>query len=87
MTLFADERGAELRQLFFESAQELLQNLNDEALKLEQQPAELGVAALVAGTELPHPASAIRASGTTNQRMAASSTRSREVTIVRTGLG
>src|SRR5450432_3784164 len=41
MTLFSDERGAELRQLFFESAQELLQNLNDEALKLEQQPGDL----------------------------------------------
>lgn len=43
MTLFNDERGAELRQLFFESAQELLQNLNDEALKLEQQPADVEV--------------------------------------------
>src|SRR4030088_1217486 len=43
MTLFADERGEELRQLFFESAQELLQNLNDEALKLEQQPGDVEV--------------------------------------------
>ena len=33
-----DERGAELRQMFFESAQEMLQTLNDEALKLEQAP-------------------------------------------------
>jgi two-component system chemotaxis sensor kinase CheA len=38
VTLFSDERGAELRQLFFESAQELLQTLNEEALKLEQHP-------------------------------------------------
>src|SRR5262249_5820315 len=33
-----DERMAELRELFFESAQELLQVLNDEALKLEKSP-------------------------------------------------
>ncbi len=43
MTLFSDERGAELRQLFFESAQELLQMLNEEALKLEQQPGDLEI--------------------------------------------
>ena len=41
--MFSDERGAELRQLFFESAQELLQTLNDEALKLEQQPGDVEV--------------------------------------------
>ncbi len=34
----SDERMAELRELFFESAQELLQALNDEALKLEKHP-------------------------------------------------
>jgi len=33
-----DERGAELRQVFFESAQELLQSLNEDALKLEKKP-------------------------------------------------
>jgi two-component system chemotaxis sensor kinase CheA len=38
MTQFSDERGAELRELFFETAQELLQALNDEALKLEKHP-------------------------------------------------
>jgi two-component system chemotaxis sensor kinase CheA len=32
---FMDEHGAELHQLFLESAQELVQNLNDEALQLE----------------------------------------------------
>jgi two-component system, chemotaxis family, sensor kinase CheA len=36
----SDERGAELRELFFETAQELLQSLNEEALKLEQNPGE-----------------------------------------------
>ncbi len=38
MTQFSDERGAELRELFFETSQELLQALNDEALKLEKNP-------------------------------------------------
>jgi two-component system, chemotaxis family, sensor kinase CheA len=35
-----DERMAELRQLFFESASELVQKLNDEALLLEKAPGE-----------------------------------------------
>jgi two-component system, chemotaxis family, sensor kinase CheA len=35
-----DERGAELRALFFESSQELLQALNEDALKLEKQPGD-----------------------------------------------
>jgi len=34
----SDERGAELRDLFFETAQELLQSLNEESLKLERAP-------------------------------------------------
>ncbi|HEV2401514.1 MAG TPA: chemotaxis protein CheA [Candidatus Sulfotelmatobacter sp.] len=38
MTHSPDERGAELRELFFETSQELLQALNDEALKLEKNP-------------------------------------------------
>ena len=38
MTSFSDDRGAELRDLFFETAQELLQSLNDDALKLEKAP-------------------------------------------------
>jgi two-component system, chemotaxis family, sensor kinase CheA len=33
-----DERGGELRDLFFETAQELLQSLNEDALKLEKTP-------------------------------------------------
>ena len=40
MSRAADNPGAELRELFFESAQELLQSLNDEALKLEKQPGD-----------------------------------------------
>jgi two-component system, chemotaxis family, sensor kinase CheA len=35
-----DERGAELRELFFETSQELLQALNDETLKLEKAPGD-----------------------------------------------
>ena len=38
MTQFSDENGDELRELFFESAQELLHALNDQALKLEKDP-------------------------------------------------
>ena len=40
MSQQSDERMAELRELFFESAQELLQALNDEALKLEKHPGD-----------------------------------------------
>jgi two-component system chemotaxis sensor kinase CheA len=40
MTDSHDERGAELRELFFETSQELLQALNDEALKLEKKPGD-----------------------------------------------
>jgi two-component system, chemotaxis family, sensor kinase CheA len=35
-----DERGAELRELFFETSQELLQALNEESLKLERNPGD-----------------------------------------------
>jgi two-component system chemotaxis sensor kinase CheA len=35
-----DDRTAELRELFFESAQELVQALNEEALKLEKKPGD-----------------------------------------------
>src|SRR5882724_4762472 len=41
MTHSSDERGAELRELFFETSQELLQLLNDEALKLEKNPGDV----------------------------------------------
>lgn len=40
MTNSSDERGAELRDLFYETSQELLQALNDEALKLEKCPGD-----------------------------------------------
>jgi two-component system, chemotaxis family, sensor kinase CheA len=36
-----DDRGQELKDLFFETAQELLQALNEEALKLEKKPGDL----------------------------------------------
>ena len=41
MNQFPDERAAELKELFFESAAELLQSLNEETLKLEKQPGDL----------------------------------------------
>jgi two-component system chemotaxis sensor kinase CheA len=37
----SDERAAEMRELFFESAQELLQALNEQALALEKHPGDL----------------------------------------------
>jgi two-component system, chemotaxis family, sensor kinase CheA len=40
MDYFADERANELRNLFFESAQELLQALNEEGLLLEKNPSD-----------------------------------------------
>jgi two-component system, chemotaxis family, sensor kinase CheA len=40
MTDLPDERGLELRELFFETSQELLQALNEESLKLEKQPGD-----------------------------------------------
>ena len=40
MTTSPDDRGAELRELFFETSQELLQALNEEALQLEKQPGD-----------------------------------------------
>jgi two-component system, chemotaxis family, sensor kinase CheA len=40
MTNSPDERGAELRELFYETSQELVQALNEEALKLEKSPAD-----------------------------------------------
>jgi two-component system chemotaxis sensor kinase CheA len=40
MTHSPDERGAELRELFYETSQELVQALNEEALKLEKNPAD-----------------------------------------------
>ncbi len=40
MTHSPDERGLELRELFFETSQELLQALNEEALKLEKRPGD-----------------------------------------------
>ena len=41
MSLLPTDRGAELKQLFFESAQEILQSMNEEALRLEKHPRDL----------------------------------------------
>ncbi|MBZ5489819.1 MAG: chemotaxis protein CheA [Acidobacteriia bacterium] len=38
MNFFSDDHAAELRELFFESATELLQTLNEEGLELEKRP-------------------------------------------------
>ena len=43
MTPFHHDPGAEMRELFFETSQELLQSLNDDALKLEKLPHNLEV--------------------------------------------
>jgi two-component system, chemotaxis family, sensor kinase CheA len=40
MTHSPDERNLELRELFYETSQELLQALNDDALKLEKTPGD-----------------------------------------------
>ena len=44
MNFFSEERAAELRQIFFESAQEILQTLNEEALGLEKNPGDAEIA-------------------------------------------
>ncbi len=44
MTNSPDERGAELRELFYETSQELLQALNDQALALEKKPGDEEIA-------------------------------------------
>jgi two-component system chemotaxis sensor kinase CheA len=38
VNFFSDDRASELRELFFESATELLQTLNEEGLELEKRP-------------------------------------------------
>jgi two-component system, chemotaxis family, sensor kinase CheA len=43
VSFFSEERNNELRELFFESAQELLQALNDEGLELEKRPGDTEV--------------------------------------------
>lgn len=41
MTFSPDERSSELRDLFFESAEEILQGMNEAGLALEQNPADV----------------------------------------------
>jgi two-component system, chemotaxis family, sensor kinase CheA len=43
MSSFGHDPGAEMRDLFFETSQELLQSLNDDALKLEKSPQDIDV--------------------------------------------
>lgn len=43
MSPFRHDPGAEMRELFFETSQELLQSLNDDALKLEKSPENIEV--------------------------------------------
>ncbi len=40
MNFFSDERAAELRELFFESSQDILQELNEAGILLETDPAD-----------------------------------------------
>jgi two-component system chemotaxis sensor kinase CheA len=40
VSLFSDDRASELRELFFESATELIQALNDDGLELEKSPGD-----------------------------------------------
>ena len=40
MSFLPEERGSELRGIFFESAAELLQTINDAGLQLEKRPAD-----------------------------------------------
>ncbi|MGH9514959.1 MAG: chemotaxis protein CheA [Terriglobales bacterium] len=43
MSPFRHDPGSEMRELFFETSQELLQSLNDDALKLEKSPEDIEV--------------------------------------------
>jgi two-component system chemotaxis sensor kinase CheA len=43
MNFFSEERAAELKELFFESAQELLQTLNEQGMELEKSPGDADV--------------------------------------------
>jgi two-component system, chemotaxis family, sensor kinase CheA len=47
---FADEPGAELRELFFETSAELLQALNEETLKLEKLPGDAEIVRVIRRT-------------------------------------
>ncbi|PYX60821.1 MAG: hypothetical protein DMG76_01265 [Acidobacteria bacterium] len=47
---FADEPGAELQELFFETSAELLQALNEETLKLEKRPGDAEIVRVIRRT-------------------------------------
>ena len=50
MSFFSEERASELKDLFFESAAELLQALNEQGLELEQRPGDAEVVRCVRRT-------------------------------------
>ena len=50
MSFFSEERSSELKDLFFESAAELLQALNEQGLELEQRPGDAEVVRCVRRT-------------------------------------
>ena len=50
MSFFSEERASELKDLFFESATELLQALNEQGLELEQRPSDAEVVRAVRRT-------------------------------------
>ena len=43
MSFFSEEQGSELKEIFFESARELLQALNEEGLQLEHNPGDVEI--------------------------------------------
>lgn len=43
MSIFSDDRASELRSIFFDSSQEILQALNEDALQLEKSPRDAGI--------------------------------------------
>jgi two-component system chemotaxis sensor kinase CheA len=50
MSYFSEDRMAEMRQFFFETAQELLQALNEEALQLERTPTDAEIVSSIRRT-------------------------------------
>ena len=50
MSFFSEERASELKDLFFESATELLQALNEEGLELEKHPGDAEVVLITYGS-------------------------------------
>ena len=49
MNFFADEQAAELRECFFESAEEILQAMNDAGLQSRRASGRRGIASAMCG--------------------------------------